>query len=264
VCQRVFFRRGRRIRILSESGLISLVSGRKKALTAVGCPPNVRGFLRMEFKGITVKTDPVETDIGPETPEFSRLVSIEDLRSGEIERRIGADDAECAALAERFGVTALRNFSALFVTIRKGRSSLVRLKGHLTAEVEQTCIVTLEPVVERVDEAFDLRFTLNPDKKTGSSDVVFDPEAEDPPEAAGPNGIDAGEAVAQQLSIAINPYPRAPGADMRNEAAAAAKKSKVLLIDDETSDSGALNDLNDEKAAGANPFAILGTLKRGK
>ena len=207
-----------------------------------------------------MKADPVEADIGQERVEFSRLVSIDDLKPGEIERRFDADETECVALAERFGVLAVRDLKAEVTLRRKGRSDLIVLQGRLSAEVEQSCVVTLEPVGETVEEDFLLRFTLDPAKAAADSsegsggDVVIDPEADDPPEAAGPLGIDVGEAIAQQLSVAINPYPRAPGAGLDSAASSPASEGGA----------GGRRDEKIEKAADNNPFAVLKTLKSGK
>jgi hypothetical protein len=67
---------------------------------------------------------------------------------------------------------------------------------------------------------------------------MVEPEEEEPPEPVGPRGIDLGEAVAQQLALALDPYPRAPGA---------------ALPEDLRAETGA-----------ESPFAVLERLKRGK
>ena len=104
----------------------------------------------------------------------------------------------------------------------KGEGGLLRLSGHLSAEVSQACVLTLEPVARRIEEDFTLLYSLEPGPApagaegtgaaAGAAEVVVDPEAEDPAEPLGPGGLDLGEAVAQQLAVALDPYPRAPGA----------------------------------------------------
>ena len=44
--------------------------------------------------------------------------------------------------------------------------------------------------------------------------VEIDVEQEDPPETVGPEGLDLGETVVQQLAVAIDPYPRVAGAEI--------------------------------------------------
>ena len=103
---------------------------------------------------------------------------------------------------------------------RKGGAGMLRLSGHLSAEVSQACVATLEPVASRIEADYTVLYSLEPGPAPASADaerpsmaeVVVDPEAEDPPEALGPAGLDLGEAVAQQLAVALDPYPRAPGA----------------------------------------------------
>ncbi len=207
-----------------------------------------------------MKAGPVEAGDGQDSAEFSRLVSIEDLNPGMIERRYEASAEECAALARRFGITALRKLVAEAVLRRKGRSDLIRLEGRLSAEVEQPCVATLEPVIEGVEESFELRFTLDPVKAAGESaaagaaDVVIDPEADDPPELVGPKGIDVGEVIAQQLSVAINPYPRLPDAVLEEEVLSAGPDSAQA--------EGAEAEV--EGPAKENPFAVLKLLKSGE
>ena len=150
-------------------------------------------------------------------PEFSRPIARERLGGRVIVEEISATSHERAALARRFG---LLGFDLLRATAKiepvDGTAGLLRLNGHLSAEVSQACVITLEPVASRVESAFTLLYSLEPGPAPApvgvAAEVVVDPEAEDPPEPLGPGGLDLGEAVAQQLAVALDPYPRAPGA----------------------------------------------------
>ena len=153
-------------------------------------------------------------------PEFSRPIPRARLGGPVLVEEISATPQERAALARRLG---LLGFDLLRATTKiepvggadgKGGAGLLRLEGHLSAEVSQACVVTLEPVASRVEQDFTLLYSLEPGPASDSAEaeVVVDPEAEDPPEPLGPGGLDLGEAVAQQLALALNPYPRAPGA----------------------------------------------------
>ena len=150
-------------------------------------------------------------------PEFSRPIARERLGGQVIVEEISATPHERAALARRFG---LFGFELLRATAKigpvDGTAGLLRLGGHLSAEVSQACVITLEPVASRVEADFTLLYSLEPGPAPAplgvAAEVVVDPEAEDPPEPLGPGGLDLGEAVAQQLALALNPYPRAPGA----------------------------------------------------
>ena len=146
-------------------------------------------------------------------PEFSRPVPLERLGRNAIVEEISATAPERVALARRFGLLGLDRFAA---TLRIGAADdggLIRVDGHLSADATQACVITLEPAVSRVEEDFCLLYTL----KTGPAvaqpgEVVVEPEGEDPAEPLDRAGIDLGEVVAQQLALALDPYPRASGA----------------------------------------------------
>jgi uncharacterized metal-binding protein YceD (DUF177 family) len=141
--------------------------------------------------------------------EFSRPLPLERLSSGAIEIEVSADARERAALARRFDLVALDRLSAVLRVSRdKGP---IRVEGHLDADVTQTCVVSLEPVRSELHEDFVQLYT--PDPAPAPSHVVaVEPGEDETPEPLGPEGLDLGDAVAQQLALALDPYPRAPGA----------------------------------------------------
>jgi uncharacterized metal-binding protein YceD (DUF177 family) len=144
-------------------------------------------------------------------PEFSRPIPRHRLAGRVIVEEIAATPEERAALARRFGLLGL-DLLAATLRIEPGEAKgSIRLDGHLSAEVSQACVVTLEQVASRIEEDFTRLYSLEPGPAP-AAEVVVDPEAEEPPEALGPGGLDMGEAVAEQLAVALEPYPRAPGA----------------------------------------------------
>ncbi|MCT2557402.1 DUF177 domain-containing protein [Tsuneonella sp. YG55] len=146
---------------------------------------------------------------GPAGPEFSRIVKV---RPQPPERlTLVADETERAALAERFGIPAVRSLVAELAFVPDG--AIVAAKGRLTADLVQTCAVSGEDFPVRIDEPLDLRFVPE-----GSLDAGADEEVE--LDSGGPDEIeyegeafDAGEAVAQSLGLAIDPYAEGPSAD---------------------------------------------------
>ena len=180
--------------------------------------------------------------------EFSRVVSLESLGEDEEVREIEAEEAERRALARRLGLLSLDRLSARLRLSRADRpagrgGTTVAVAGRLAAKVTQACVVTLEPVHNVVEEELSLTFARSPEAgrdAVGAAEVTFAPEEAEPPEPIAPEGIDLGEAVVQQLAVALDPYPRAPGvepgqADLSEDA------------DEEASD---------------NPFRALEALKR--
>jgi len=147
------------------------------------------------------------------TNEFSRPVAIESIGPKAQVRRIEAGVGERRALAERFGLPAIERLSASIELSRPG-GDMVLAKGHLVADVVQSCVVTLEPVPAHVEADFACRYAGG---ARPEAEVDLDPLAEDEIEAVTGAQIDIGETVAQQLAVALDPYPRAPGAAWPHE-----------------------------------------------
>jgi hypothetical protein len=121
-----------------------------------------------------------------------------------------------AALAKPAGVDAIEALSASFDVTRRGREGL-HVAGRVRARVRQTCVVTLEPVVNTVDEEVDVDYV--PPKETRGevrkSPQVIDPEEDDvaqsSPDAPEPligNSVDLGAVATEFLILGIDPYPR--------------------------------------------------------
>ena len=145
-------------------------------------------------------------------PEFSRPIRADRVGREPKHRRIEASPAECARLAERLGVAELKRLVA-DVTLQRHGGGRIGLTGELEAELVQLCVVSLEPVAARIEERFLIEFIEPPDgAEPAVVESVISLEAGDPPEPVRDGVIDLGEAVVQQLAVAIDPYPRAPGA----------------------------------------------------
>lgn len=139
-------------------------------------------------------------------PEFHRPLALARIPAEGREERLEASAAECAALAARFGIPGIERLAAT-LRLRPEPGGAFLAEGRLSAEVVQTCVVTLDPVRQAVEDPVSLRI-LPPG--TEASD---DPEGPDEIETAD-GTVDLGEAVAEQLSLALDPYPRAPGASL--------------------------------------------------
>ena len=123
-----------------------------------------------------------------------------------------ADEKTRAAVAESIGLRALPRLAARFDVSRRGREDL-RVVGRVSATVGQTCVVTLEPIDNEIDEAIDLVFEPPPAQEfpqedSGGSKVADD----DAPEPLVGGIIDLGALAIEFLTLAIDPYPRKSGA----------------------------------------------------
>ncbi len=144
-------------------------------------------------------------------PEFSRPIPLEEIGEREVVRDIEANADERAALSKRFGILSLGLLKAhVRLTWVQGRK-LLKLTGAFEAEVEQACVVTLEPVHEHIAEKLDLLFE-RPAKGAETADRTIEVMSVEDAEPLPPHEIDIGEVVAEELALSLNPYPRKPEA----------------------------------------------------
>ena len=155
--------------------------------------------------------------------EFSRPVSTESIGQRDQLHEIEATEAERAALARRFDLVSLDAFRAT-IRLRRMNRGLIEAKGRIEAEVVQSCVVTLEPVPARISEAFKVLYSTAP--VLPQREVIVSAETEDPPEPVNGGVIDLGETAAQQMALALDPYPRAPGAEPPSAAEADAGREE--------------------------------------
>ncbi len=154
-----------------------------------------------------------EPPVAADPPELSRPFHLAELAE-DPERKIEIETtaAERKSLAERYSLLSLDALTAQ-LTVRRDEFGEIVVTGHLQAETGQECVVTLEPMAGTVAAPFEQRYTLQ--AVTLADDLEFGPEVIEPPEPVIGEVIDLGELVAQHLSLAINPYPRALNADTR-------------------------------------------------
>ncbi|MBN34212.1 MAG: phosphodiesterase [Rhodospirillaceae bacterium] len=147
-----------------------------------------------------------------DTVEFARSIDVTDLEEGDrLDEKIAADESERHSLAQRFDVDAIISLEAAVIISRRGRQVVV--DGLFAVDLRQTCVITLEPIETRIDE--ELHVVFDPDvRPSGEFDETIDLNvgSEDPPEPMVDERFDLGEAVAERLGLAIDPYPRKPGA----------------------------------------------------
>jgi uncharacterized metal-binding protein YceD (DUF177 family) len=122
-----------------------------------------------------------------------------------------ADEATRAAVADVAGVLAVPRLQASFDVVRQG--SGFKVTGEVAATVEQTCVVTLEPMTSELREPIDLAFVPpHAGAPAREDEEEVDPGAEDEPEVLVDGTADLGAVAAEFLLLAIDPYPRKPGA----------------------------------------------------
>jgi len=128
---------------------------------------------------------------------------------------VEADAEELAALTERLKVSAVEMLTA-DLTASRFRGG-VRVEGRLRSRVVQPCVVTFEPVTQDIDEPVDRVFlpaSQRPHEPDPDAEAFVDLEGEDPPDYIDGPEVDLSELLIETLSLAIDPYLRAPGAEL--------------------------------------------------
>jgi uncharacterized metal-binding protein YceD (DUF177 family) len=166
---------------------------------------------------------------------FAHHLRLDQIRDGE-RLDLVADEAERRSIADRLRLSSLDRLEAHATLSRTG--AMVRAEGRLAATLEQSCVVTGEPVAAHVDEPFALLFMSEPETPGPDDEIELGEEDCDVIFYDG-GAIDLGSAIADTLALSIDPYPRSAGAD------AALREAGVLTEEQ------------------ASPFAALAALKKG-
>lgn len=147
------------------------------------------------------------TDESMAPAEFSRLQRITEIAAGGLVCEVVASPAECAAVAVRLGVAGLAKLTCRF-DLANAEGGVIVAQGRLVARVTRECVVSLDLFEAAVAERFGVRFV--PHAKL-DGDAFVDPDSDDEIPYSGVL-IDLGEAATEQLALALDPYPRKPGA----------------------------------------------------
>ena len=159
-------------------------------------------------------------------PEFSRLVPLAQLGSEPFQTTIEATPEERERLAERFDLVVLDRLAAV-VMLQRVSGERIRLDATFEAEFVQSCVVTLDHVPGRVAQTFSLVYAPLEEQQTeidiDVDEPVFEPLTGD--------AIDIGEAVAQELSLALPDFPRLAEAFIDPLEAAEAEDSQFAALE---------------------------------
>jgi len=142
------------------------------------------------------------------TPEFARPLRLDAIGEREQTIAIAAAAAERAALAKRFGLIAIATLTADFTVRREAAGIMAR--GHVAAAVTQTCAVTEASLPTTIEDDVAIRF-LPADSAAGEEIELGETECDTMFYEGG--AIDLGEAAAETMALALDPYPRAPDAE---------------------------------------------------
>lgn len=142
-------------------------------------------------------------------PEFSRPTDIRPFLDKGDEIELTADASEREALAKRFGIPSVESFLVRLHGEKTG-GGMYQLSGRIEARLTRTCVRTLEPMAEVIDDGFEVRLI-----ERAIFDTMGEGHDEEPIDIEVMDGevMDLGELSAQYLALLMNPYPRSGRAE---------------------------------------------------
>ncbi len=155
-------------------------------------------------------------------PEFHRPERIDTIGEGARSVTVTAEPAECAALATRFGLVEIKSLVGVFALQRHADGIIAH--GRVTAQAVQSCVVTGDGVPASIDELVTLRFV--DDDAVEGDEIELTADALDIIPYSG-GAIDLGEATAESMALALDPFPRSPNAEPTLKAAGVLREDEV-------------------------------------
>lgn len=142
--------------------------------------------------------------------EFSRTFVVDPMPHAGIPFVLTAAPQECTALARRFELQAIDRLEVSGWIRPEAAINGLAVEGRITAAVTQTCVATLAPVPAVIDADFRRLFAAAVEPPE-AAEIVVDPLAEEVEPLSGKE-LDVGEIAAEELALALDPYPRAADA----------------------------------------------------
>jgi hypothetical protein len=175
-------------------------------------------------------------------PAYSVLLDLGSVPDHGVERTLAPNAEEQEAIARWLGVEAIDSFSATVRVTRRGEDHYA-YEACFEVALVQACVVTLEPVPAHLTGEFRRDFRVRP-RASGKKRR----QTEETPASVELSGLDDEESdwldqheldlaapVLEELTLVLDPYPRAPGASLKLPP--------------------------EEAAVGDSPFAVLEKLK---
>ena len=141
-------------------------------------------------------------------PEYAVPIDLRQIN--DVPLVLEPDEAARRRLAGRFAITAIPMMRAEVKLLREGER--VTATGRLVADVIQSCRISAEDFPVHIDEPVHLRFVPPQGAITPDEEIELTAEDCDEIEFEG-TAFDLGEALAQTLALAIDPFAEGPNAD---------------------------------------------------
>ncbi len=166
------------------------------------------------------------------TPEFSRVLDVKAVGNAVKEHNLIAKPQERKALEKRLGVFNISLFQILY-TVEQIPNKSFKISAKIKAELNRECVVTSKPVKEKINEEIHIILRpKNPGQKP-ENDVdlsTVSTQVEEEMEIPSNGKIDMGEVFTQYFALALNPYPRAKGAEFSQKESDHSPKSNPFDV----------------------------------
>ena len=158
------------------------------------------------------KAHPQPTVDGAPTVPFRRPMAVGALSRAEPTNfDLRPEPDERTRIAGFLGIRALSELRFKGV-ISPVSADAWRIEARLTGRVQQSCVVTLEPVTQVIDERI-TRSYVPVAELAEPAEIELDLDADDEPDGF-TDTIDPGRLAIEALALALDPYPRAAGAEL--------------------------------------------------
>lgn len=147
-------------------------------------------------------------------PCFHRTIAISTVGPNGEAFAIEATPAERVSIAHWLGILAVNSVRADGVIAVQSGGSQATLDGRMRAEIVQACVVTLEPVTTFIDAPLHRSFSAALDSEwrqygNDRKEIFLDLEEGGEIDPLSSAGVDVGMVIAEQLSLEMDPFPRA-------------------------------------------------------
>ena len=154
---------------------------------------------------------------------FAASFDLGTVRDRIVEVSLAPGPAERAAIAHWLGIESVDTLKAV-IQLSRGGVDEYAYRGHFEADVVQACVITLAPVPSHLSGEILRRFKVLPRPSTRRRKPAIEPPPavpviidlaaadEDGPELLDQSVLDLAAPLLEELSLALDPYPKAPGA----------------------------------------------------
>ncbi|GGD03101.1 YceD family protein [Aquisalinus flavus] len=139
---------------------------------------------------------------------FEKPIRIDDISPRPKSYTVVFPENALQKVAHRLETESASSVEASFEISRSGQ--IILIEGHVKAQLVRTCVTSLEPMDEGIDDDFSFELEVVDEVPDLAGEVEIDIEAPDPITG---DTIDLAEQAVQQVSLAMEPFPRKEGAE---------------------------------------------------